>query len=84
MNKINIAVFGLGVVGSANAFGFKKLGHKVFVHDIKLKTSINIILKTSIVFICVPTPSRKNGACDTRIVEKVLKLLDKKKYQGDK
>jgi len=79
---MNIGIIGLGIVGSANAFGFKKLGHKVFVHDIKLKTSINIILKTSIVFICVPTPSRKNGACDTRIVEKVLKLLNKKKYQG--
>ena len=35
-----IGIIGLGVVGSANRYGFKKIGHKVLVHDIKLKTKI--------------------------------------------
>jgi len=79
---MNIGIIGLGVVGSANAYGFKKLGHKVFVHDLKLNTSIEDTLNTQLVFICVPTPSKKNGACDTRTVEKIIRLLNNKKYQG--
>ena len=77
-----IGVIGLGVVGSANKYGFEKIGHKVLVHDIKLKTKIENIAKSEVVFICVPTPSNKNGSCNTDIVEEVLNELNSIKYKG--
>ena len=32
---MKIGIIGLGVVGSANKYGFEKVGHEVLVHDIK-------------------------------------------------
>lgn len=77
-----IGIVGLGVVGNANKYGFKKLGHKVISHDIKLKTNLIDLISAQIIFVCVPTPSKKNGSCDTTIVENVLKNLTKLKFKG--
>lgn len=77
-----IGIVGLGIVGSANKYGFEKIGHKVIVHDIKYKTNIKDLDKTNIVFLCVPTPSNKNGSCNTSIVESVVNNLHKIKYKG--
>ena len=79
---MNIGIVGLGIVGKANETGFKLLKHTVLVHDIKLRTSLNNLLKTEIIFLCLPTPPKKNGSCDTSIVENVIKELCKKKYNG--
>ena len=79
---MKIGIIGLGVVGSANKYGFEKIGHKVFVHDIKLKTNIDVIKNTEIVFLCVPTPSNKDGSCNTDIVERVIKNLHTINYDG--
>lgn len=79
---MKIGIIGLGVVGSANKYGFEKVGHEVLVHDIKLKTNINNIKDSKIVFLCVPTPSNKNGSCNTSLVEKTLSDLDKINYEG--
>ena len=49
---MKIGIIGLGVVGSANKFGFEKVGHEVLVHDTKLKTKISDIKNSKIVFIC--------------------------------
>ena len=40
---MKIGIIGLGVVGSAVEYGMKRIGHKVFVHDTKLKTTIFVI-----------------------------------------
>lgn len=61
-----------GVVGSTCKFGFEKVGHEVLCHDIVLGTSIKNVLDTEIIFICVPTPTREDGSCDTSIVESVV------------
>ena len=82
VNEVKIGIIGLGVVGSANKYGFEKVGHEVLVHDIKLKTNINNIKDSKIVFLCVPTPSNKNGSCNTSLVEKTLSDLDKINYEG--
>ena len=47
-----IGIIGLGVVGSANKYGFEKIKHKVLVHDIKFKTTIHNIQNSNIVFMC--------------------------------
>ena len=41
---MNIGIIGDGVVGSAINFGFQRLGHDVFVHDVRYETSIKDIL----------------------------------------
>lgn len=79
---MKIGIVGLGVIGSACKFGFEKLGHKVLGHDIILNTKLSDILESSIIYVCVPTPSKKDGSCDTSIVEKVVLELDQLKYQG--
>lgn len=77
-----IGIVGLGVIGQANEFGFKKLGHTVVGHDIKLNTKLEDLLKTEVVFICVPTPQKEDGSCDTSIVESVVHDLKSLNYSG--
>lgn len=79
---MKLGIVGVGVVGSAIKYGFEKLGHDVYCHDIKLNTSIKDVLNTDICYICVPTPSKKDGSCNTSIVTKVIHDLDELKYKG--
>lgn len=71
-----------GVVGGACKFGFELLGHNVSVHDIVLGTSLEDVLDTEVVYVCVPTPSGTDGSCDTSIVESVVHELKEKDYGG--
>lgn len=79
---MDIGILGLGVIGSACKYGFEKLGHNVVAHDPKLGTKIEDVLGSEIVYICVPTPSRADGSCDTSIVEKCVYELVNLKYNG--
>lgn len=79
---MNLGIIGLGVVGNANKEGFEKLGHVVKFHDIKFNTKIENIIDTTIVFLCVPTPSKENGDCDTSIVSSVIQELSNRNYEG--
>jgi len=72
MDKLNIGIAGIGMVGGACKYGFEKLGHNVSFHDPKFDTKIEDILDADIIYICVPTPSNSDGSCNTDIVEQVL------------
>ena len=82
MVSMIIGVIGVGVVGSAASHGFQKLGHTVIEHDVKYKTTIEDVIETSICFVCVPTPSRSDGSCNTEIVEEVVAQLADSGYNG--
>ena len=79
---MKIGIVGLGVVGSAVKYGLEKLGHNVLSHDIALGTSIEDLLGSQIVFLCVPTPSNDDGSCNTSIVKEVIDELHKLEYSG--
>ena len=80
---MKIGVVGLGVVGQAITDGFEYLEHEVFVHDTKFDDSDIInVLETEVCCLCVPTPQRSNGTCDTSIVESVVRELLQVDYQG--
>ena len=79
---MNIGVVGVGVVGGACKFGFELLGHNVSVHDIVLDTTIDDVLDTEAVFICVPSPRADDGSCDVSIVEQVITDLKERDYKG--
>ena len=79
---MKIGIIGWGAVGGAVGEGFKMLGHDVSAHDPKFNTTINVVLDTEIVFVCVPTPSGANGECDLSIVHSTIDSLKANDYQG--
>ena len=79
---MNIGIVGVGVVGGACKFGFELLGHKVLVHDLALETTLEDVLDTEVIFVCVPTPSSEDGSCDVSIVKEVIYDLQSKQYKG--
>jgi len=80
---MKIGVIGLGVVGGAVKHGLEKIDQKVVGFDIKFpETSIKDVIDTELCFICVPTPQKEDGTCDTSIVEDVLRQLETEKYEG--
>ena len=79
---MNLGIIGIGIVGNANLKGFRHLGHTVKIHDIKLNTTINNIINTEIVFICVPTPSNQYKECDTSIISNIIDELNILNYKG--
>tara|TARA_R100000664_G_scaffold31141_1_gene44460 strand:- start:15679 stop:16470 length:792 start_codon:yes stop_codon:yes gene_type:complete len=79
---MKIGIIGVGIIGGACKYGFEKLGHQVICHDILLKTKIEDVLDCKVVYVCVPTPSTPEGACDTSIVEDVIHELNQHGYAG--
>jgi len=79
---MRMGIIGLGIVGSAIQFGMEYLGHEVKVHDIKLRTKLKQVLESDVCFLCVPTPKKDNGDCETSIVEGVIFDLINNNYEG--
>jgi len=78
---MRLGIIGMGVVGSANSTGFEYLRHKVFQHDLKFDTNIYNVSNTDVVFLCLPTPAVE-GACETTIIETIIKELVEINYKG--
>ena len=72
---MNVGIIGQGFVGSAIREGLKDY-HNILTYDLdssKCNSSLkDVAEKSEIVFICVPTPMRKSGSCDTRILESAI------------
>ena len=79
---MRIGIAGLGVVGSACKKGFERCGYDVVVHDPKLSTQFHELIDTEIVYICVPTPAKADGTCDTSIVNEIIAELINQNYDG--
>lgn len=87
----HISICGLGYVGGSVAYVCKQNGVKFSVFDIAVKhepqaigvyNEIEALVSKSeqqnennFYFICVPTPSKKSGECDTTIVESVVENI---------
>lgn len=86
-NYYTIGIVGKGFVGGAMYENFKDV-FNVLVWD-KDESKRNIkkfdefVNKSDIIFICVPTPMKDDGSCDTYIVSSVvddIAQIDRKKY----
>jgi UDPglucose 6-dehydrogenase len=82
--KSKIGILGMGFVGSSVYGGLKDF-HDIETHDIdKNKESSQHDLAglvrsiDEIVFVCLPTPMKKNGRCDTGIVEAAIREINEK------
>jgi nucleotide sugar dehydrogenase len=73
-----IGIIGQGFVGSAIRAGLNNF-YDILTYDIDESkcnsTQENICKKADIIFICLPTPMKKSGECDIRIVESAIKEL---------
>ena len=77
---MNIGIVGQGYVGTAVKEVFSK-HYNVETYDLdKDKCSVDyledIVELTELIFVCVPTPMKKDGSCDTSIVEAVVKDIN--------
>jgi len=76
---MKIGIIGQGFVGSAIKAGLEKF-YTVLTYDIDISKCNNshedVCENSDIIFVCLPTPMRKDGSCDTRILEDEIKKID--------
>jgi len=77
MKKVKLGIIGHGFVGQATDHGFSKVREKYIV-DPRYGTTIEGLKKfqPDFIFICVPTPMKKDGSQDSSIVKKVFNELE--------
>ena len=78
---MKIGIVGQGYVGTAVRVVFEEY-YDVCTYDINQEISScqsldELIDKSDIVFICLPTPMNHNGSCNIDIVKKVVRDIDK-------
>jgi len=80
---MNIGIIGRGIVGDAVYHGLAQIGNDLSYYDIKdSATSINNVIKSDIIFVCVPTMAGDRGDCDTSIVFDIVDQLNCLDYPG--
>ena len=77
---MKIGIIGQGFVGTAVREGLKNY-HKIDTFDLDKSKSTcrdieDLVAASDIIFVCVPTPMKKDGSCDVSIVESVVKDID--------
>ena len=80
---MKIGIVGQGYVGTAVRTVFEK-HYDVYTYDIKEKCNCSdmneLVIESDIIFVCVPTPMKKDGSCDISIVENVVREIDEISY----
>lgn len=87
MIKMKIGIIGQGFVGSAIRNGLESFYecHAYDKNPERSRSSFEDVVKNaSIIFVCVPTPMRKSGECDTRILEEAIRSLDQESNRQNK
>ncbi len=85
---MNVGIIGLGYVGTALREGFK-LTHHIETYDLRkdLSTCVSVnelLKKTDILFICVPTPMNEDGSSNIDIVKNTIKEISLSKNVKEK
>lgn len=81
--KIKVGIIGQGFVGNAVRHRMEKY-FEVFYYDKDPNKESNVDSiysvqdNSDVVFLCVPTPMKKTGECDTSIIEMLLSQLNNK------
>lgn len=78
--KTNIGIIGYGIVGRAVEYGFKEIAEIRYYDKYKTSQPLEEVIKNSeFIFVCLPTPSNKNGI-DLSIMDEniadIAKLTD--------
>jgi len=87
MDTKSVGIVGQGFVGTATYEGLKE-HFQVYTYDkfLEDKSSCpdmkDLCKKAKIVFVCLPTPMKKDGSCDLSILEKVVTEIDSYKLDN--
>jgi len=75
----SIGIIGNGFVGSAILHGFILHVEDIIIYDKDPKRSTHsmkeLVYKSDVIFVCVPTPMFESGECDLSIVESVIEEM---------
>ena len=74
MDKYKVGVIGCGFVGEGQAFSFSPISN-VKIYDVdekKANASLDEIYNCKYVFVCVPTPMKKDGSQDLTFIDNVF------------
>lgn len=77
-DNLKIGIVGLGFVGNAIRHAYDNLFTSIVVVDVdstKATGTFADLQDCDAVFVCVPSPSKDNGECDTSILNAVLYML---------
>lgn len=77
--KYNVGIIGYGFVGGATAFGLSPVANvRIYDKDPRRATHTldEVVNKSDIVFVSVPTPMNKDGSINLNIVESVFKNIE--------
>jgi UDPglucose 6-dehydrogenase len=83
----NIGIIGQGFVGTATSEGLKE-HFQVYTYDKFLDKKSNCVNMlqvceyAKIVFVCLPTPMKKDGSCDLTILESVVNEINSYKLEN--
>lgn len=74
MKKYNVGIIGNGFVGESQAFAFSPVaGVKIYdINPLKSLNTLEEVHNCDFVFICVPTPMKKDGSQDLSYIENVF------------
>ena len=76
---MKVGILGQGFVGSAIRVGLNDY-HDILTYEIDEtkcnSTHQDVCRKSDIIFVCIPTPMRKSGECDTRLLENVVRGIN--------
>tara|TARA_A100001015_G_C15010092_1_gene722613 strand:+ start:412 stop:1257 length:846 start_codon:yes stop_codon:yes gene_type:complete len=81
---MSVGIIGLGYVGTALKEGFKD-AHHIETYDLRKDLSTcesidDLLKKTDLIFICVPTPMNEDGSSNLNIVFKVISQISSSKF----
>ena len=79
MKKFTVGIIGNGFVGESQAFAFSPTCKvKIFDKDpLKSINVLNDVLSSDFIFVCVPTPMKKDGSQDFSFIENVFDNAEK-------
>jgi len=82
-----IGIIGQGFVGTAIREGLKTF-YDIETYD-KFKTEAStcdslkdLMMLSEVIFVCLPTPMKKDGSCDVSIIEGTIREMDRLATQG--
>ena len=74
MEKYKVGIIGNGFVGESQAFAFSPVAD-IFIFDknpLKSMNTLEEVLKSDFIFVCVPTPMKQNGSQDFSYIKNVF------------
>jgi nucleotide sugar dehydrogenase len=83
LNKFSVGIVGIGYVGGAIKYAYDMNNNVVQTYDINptlnptCATLEELVEKTNLIYVCVPTPMTAEGRCNISIVEGVVDAICK-------